>query len=139
MVTTTSSRKPKYFFLSFGEPYAKEHPVEGGVYPHLKGLVSGSGIAAGDVMLLYCCEYYPGHEKETPGVGVVTSTQTGGAKETIYYQYFPLCHPVDWDTITANIPELKGNTNFSLAGNWLRKISNSSFRAAIAGRQIDWP
>jgi len=139
MVATTSTRKPKYFFLAFGEPYAANHPVEGGVYPHLKGFVSSSGIVEGDVMLLYCCDYYPGHEKEAPGIGVVTGTQIRDEKETIYYQYFPLCHPVDWDTIMASIPELKGNTNFSLSGNWLRMISDRSFRAAIAGRQIDWP
>jgi len=125
--------------LAFGAPHAQKHPVEGGIYPHRKGFVSSAGIGAGDVMLLYCCEYYPGHDKEAPGLGVVTSTQTGGEEEVIYYQYLPLSHPVDWDTITARIPELKGNTNFSLAGNWLRKISNNSFRAAIAGRQIDWP
>ena len=139
MVTTTSGRKPKYFFLAFGKRHAKAHPIEGGIYPHRKGYVSSSGIGVGDVMLLYCCDYYPGHEKEAPGVGVVTSTQTGGEQETIYYQYFPLCHPVDLDTITASIPELKGNMDFRLAGNWLRVISNNSFRAAIAGRQIDWP
>ena len=139
MVTVTSRRKPKYFFLAFGEPHAKAHPVEGGIYPHHKGFVSSSGIVAGDVMLLHCCKGCPEHEKEAPGVGVVTNTQTGGEQETIYYQYFPLCHPVDFDTITASIPELKGNTNFGFAGNWLRVISNNSFRAAIAGRQIDWP
>jgi hypothetical protein len=139
MVTTTSGGKPKYFFSAFGEPHAKKHPVEGGIYPHRKGFVSSLGIVAGDVMLLYCCEYYLGHDKEAPGIGIVTGTQIGSEEETIYYQYFPLCHPVGWDTITACIPELKGNTNFSLAGNWLRAISSSSYRAAIAGRQIDWP
>jgi len=139
MATATSGRKPNYFFLAFGAPDAKKPPVEHGIYPHWKGFVSSSGIVAGDVMLLYCCDGYPEHAMEAPGVGVVTGTETGGEEEIIYYQYFPLCHPVGWSTITASIPELKGNTNFSLAGNWLRAISSSSFRAAIAGRQIDWP
>jgi len=141
MLKGWKARKPDYFFLAFGEEYASKHPVDGGVYPHRVGYryISNSGVAAGDVLLLYCCEYYPGHDKEAPGIGVVISTETGGEQEVIYYQYFPLCHPVDWDAITVTIPELKGNTNFSLSGNWLRMMSNRSFRAAIAGRQIDWP
>jgi hypothetical protein len=139
MVTTTSRRKPKYFILAFGAPYAKNHPIEGGIYPHRKGYVSSSGIIVGDVMLLYCCGGYPGHDMEAPGIGVVTNIQTGDEQEIIYYQYFPLCHPVDWDAITANIRELEGNTNFSLAGNWLREISDNAFRAVISGRQIEWP
>ena len=83
MATITSRRKPKYFFLAFGEPYAREHPVEGGLCPHLKGFVSNSGIVTGDVMLLYCCDYYPGHEKEAPGIRVVTGIQIDTAKETL--------------------------------------------------------
>jgi len=32
-------------------------------------------------MLLCCCDYYPGHKKEAPGIGVVTGIQIDTAKE----------------------------------------------------------
>ncbi|MFA5375228.1 MAG: hypothetical protein WC455_05665 [Dehalococcoidia bacterium] len=131
-----ATHKPKYFFLAFGESYAGKHSVDGGVYPHRKGFVGSSEISAGDVMLLYCCADYPEYDQEAPGIGVVTSIDT--IQDIIYYQYFPLDNPIDWDIIKASIPELKGNTNFSLTGNWLREISNKSFRAAMANRQISW-
>ncbi len=136
-------RMPRYFLITFGAAHAAEHPVEGGVYPHEKGFVSSSGIVAGDVMLLYCAGSFNGHNNEFPGLGVVTSTEIGSEKESIYYQYFPLCHPisVDWDTMKVTIPELAppGNRIWRYRGNWLRQIASSSFRAAIAGRQVDWP
>jgi hypothetical protein len=132
-------RTPNYFFVVFGRAHCATHPVEGGVYGHDANFISGSGIVAGDVMLLYCCGTYPGHNDEVPGLGIVTSIITEG----IQYQYFPLCHPipVDWDTMKVTIPELSplGNRNWTLKGNFLRKISSSSFRAAIVGRQVDWP
>lgn len=143
MVTRTPGRKPNYFFVAFGEKYASQNPVQGPVYPHLKGFVKKSGIEAGDVMILYCCGGYPGHYQEAPGVGVVTEltdNEDDVRLSNIHYQYFPLYCPVDWDTIKTSIQELAGKKkNFSLAGNLLRKISNNSFRAAIAGQQIDWP
>ena len=142
MVTGTSGRKPNYFLVAFGQLYASQNPVQGSVYPHLKQFVKNSGIGTGDVMILYCCGGYPGHGQEAPGVGVVTrltDNKADAGLTNIHYQHFPLCCPVDWNTIKTSIPELKYKTNFSLVGNMLRKISNNSFRAAIAGRQIDWP
>jgi len=113
--------------------------VEGGVYGHDANFVTSSRIAVGDVMLLYCCHNCPGHDSEFPGIGIVTSINHDG----IHYQYFPLCHPIpmDWDTMKVNIPELapRGNRVWGWKGNFLRKISSSSFRATIAGRQVDWP
>jgi len=129
----------KYFFMAFGPDKAHKHPVEGGVYGHHKGYIDRSRITRGDIALLYCAGFYPGHDQEAPGVGVVTSTETGGAEERIYYQYLPLDRPVDWDTIKNSVPELKWCTNFSLRGNWLRSISRASFTNALADRQIDWP
>jgi hypothetical protein len=128
---------PNYFLAVFGEAHCVTHPVDGGVYGHDANFVTSSGIAAGDVMLLYCCGTYPGHYQEVPGLGIVISIKTDG----IHYQYFPVCHPVSWDTAQASIPDLQkpGNINWTLKGNWLRKISSSSFRATIAGRQVDWP
>ena len=129
---TTSGRKPNYFLVVFGEdPY--KPPVEGGVYPHDKGYIGGSGVSAGDILLLY-------QNLGARGIGVVTGTETGGEQELIRYQYLPLCHPVNWDsldTLRSTISELR--TPLQYRGNWLQKISNTSFRAAIAGRQIDWP
>ena len=131
---------PNYFFIVFGGAHCEAHPVEGGVYGHDANFITSSGIAVGDVVLLYCCGTYPEHYNEIPGLGIVTSIKTD---DGIHYQYFPLCHPipVNWDTMKVTIPELAppGNRNWSLKGNFLRKISSSSFRATIAGRQVDWP
>lgn len=133
-------RKPKYFFAVFGEEHWKNHPVYGGVYGHDPNFVASSGIAAGDMVLLYCLGNAPEHQNEIPAIGIVTSIKT---EVGFNYQYLPLCHPipVDWDTMKINIPELEpqGNRIFTWKGNFLRQIASSSFRATIAGRQIDWP
>lgn len=133
-------RKPNYFVVVFGGAHWAAHPVEGGIYAHDANFVISSGIAAGDVVLLYCCGTCPEHRDEIPGLGIVTSITTNGG---FNYQYLPFCHPipVDWDTMKTTIPELEppGNRNWSLKGNFLRQISSNSFRAAIAGRQVDWP
>ena len=142
MVTETRGRKPNYFFVAFGAKYASVNPVEGPVYPHLTHFVRNSGIDAGDVMILYCCGGYPGHDQEAPGIGVVTRlthNEDDARLTNIHYQFLPLCHPLHLHAIKASIPELKNKLNFSRAGNLLRKIGDNSFRAAIAGRQIDWP
>jgi hypothetical protein len=103
MVTTTSGRKPNYFFVVFGYVLgedASKPPVEGGVYLHKKGFIAG--VSAGDVLLLY-------QNLGCRGVGVVTGTERGG-QEVMSYQYFPLCHPVDWDSLDdlrKTIPELE--------------------------------
>lgn len=144
------ARIPNYFFVVFGAAYSQNHPVDGGVYGHDPNFLFSSGIMAGDVMLLYCTKNYPGHRSEIPGIGVVTDVKkegfgimTNAKNHGIIYQYFPLCHPVnvDWNTMTLVIKEMAppGNRNWSLKGNWLRKISSNSFRATIAGRQINWP
>jgi hypothetical protein len=144
------ARTPNYFFVVFGAAYSTNHPVDGGIYGHDPNYLSSSGIMAGDVMLLYCTKNYFGHSNEIPGIGVVTDVKLDGydiktnAKTNgIIYQYFPLCHPidVDWDIRPMVIEEMTpiGKRNWSLKGNWLRKISSISFRSTIAGRQIDWP
>ena len=131
-MVTASARKPNYFFVVFGEDPSKG-PIEGGLYTRKKGHIGGSGVSEGDVLLLYKnlgCE----------GIGVVTGIQTGKEPEFIRYQYFPLCHPVAWysrDSIGEMIPGL--HLVFNSVGNWLQKINSNSFRAVIAGRQIDWP
>lgn len=74
-----------------------------------------------------------------PGIGIVTKIDVG-YEEVIYYQYFPLNRPVDWSTLNENTKELEKHTiNFSLKGNWLRKIESDSFKKAISGHQIEWP
>lgn len=90
-------------------------------------------------MLLYCARDYPGFDQEAPGVGIVTKIELGEVEEVIYYQYFPFDSPVDWYTLKSTIKELKNCDNFSLIGNWLRKIDRNSFSKAIQGHQIDWP
>ncbi len=130
---------PNYFFSVFGNAHQDAHPVEGGIYGHDINYVHGSGIKPGDVMLLYCCGIYSGHSDEIPGIGIVT----GIVEEGIQYQYLSLCHPihVDWGIMAGRIPELEspGTRMWHFKGNFLRQISSSSFRATIAGRQIDWP
>lgn len=135
-------RKPRYFFAVFGDPVGLgKAPVDGGCYPHRKGYsyISNLDMKAADLVLLYCTEDYLKYPKEAPGMGIVTDTETGGSQEKFYYHFCPLDPPVDWDTIIANIPELKGCTNFGFSGNWLREISSASFQRALAGRQIKWP
>ncbi len=131
------AQKPNYFFVLFGKKYAPTRPVEGGVYPLSNRYVSREGVTTGDVMLLYCAGDYPGHDKEAPGVGIVICTETGGAEEVIYYQYFPLDKAVPLGTIRATIPGLRPRLDW--IRNCVQKISNADFRAALAGRQIDWP
>jgi hypothetical protein len=133
--------KPKYFFAAFGDTWAGQHPVDGGIYPHKKGHIKSKNMKPGDVVLLYCVDGYVGHNQESPGIGMVIDTQIGQEKETIFYQYFPFDNPIDWNTIKANISELQkpGNTIFYWAGNWLREISSMSFKKTVKGRTIDWP
>lgn len=131
MVTPTSALKPRYFLVVFGA--GLPNPPEGGAYPFGGGYIVGSGASPGDVLLLY-------ENLGVRGIGVVTRVEIAGPSEGVYYQYFPLCHPVDWDSLGSlrkTIPELSIPLHYK--GNWLQKISNTSFRAAIAGRQIDWP
>jgi hypothetical protein len=130
-------RRPRYFSVVFGREHCEAHPVEGGIYGHDPNFVSSSGIGAGDVLLLYCCGTYPRHAQQVPGFGVVTGIESDG----IHYQYFPICHPVSWSIVQASIPAYQkaGNINWTLKGNFLREIGSSSFRAVIAGRQVDWP
>jgi len=131
MAATTPGRKPKYFLLVFG--VGLPNPPKGGVYPIAGGFILGSGVSAGDVLLLW-------ENLGFEGIGVVTDTKTAGEGQGIYYQYFPLCHPVKWSSLNAareTIPKLRTPLNFT--GNWIQDIGSTSFRAAIAGRQIDWP
>ena len=129
-----TARKPNYFLVIFGEKYDAEHPVNGGVYPlYHKGYISGSGVAMGDVLLLY-------QHLGAPGVGVVIDANTGGEPEVIYYQFFPFDPPVIYsslDTLRSAIPSLRVPLYF--IGNWLQKIDSGSFGKAIAGAQIEWP
>jgi len=133
-------RKLNYFVAAFGGKRCKTQPVDGGVHFDYANYTTKSGITAGDVVLLYCCKNYPGHYSKFPGLGRVTSIKTEGG---FNYQYLPFCQPipVDWETMKMNIPELapKGKRSWHLKCNFLHKISSNSFRAAIAGRQVDWP
>jgi hypothetical protein len=133
MVTATSMRKPNYFLVVFGA--GRPYPPEGGVYPLPGGggYITREGVSVGDVLLLW-------ESLGFAGVGVVTRTETVGEGEGIYYQYFPLCHPVHWRSLDAarkTIPKLRTPLNRPV--NFIQKICSTCFRAAIAGRQIDWP
>jgi len=140
MLTGTPGRNQNYFLAAFGAPHAGTHPVHGGVYPLLATVVTNSEIQPGDVMILYCCGGYPGHDREAPALGVVTKL-VGNSHDSrltdIHYQYFPFCHPIPLYALKASIPGLK--TNFSLPAYQLQSIPRNAFRAAVAGRQIDWP
>jgi hypothetical protein len=133
MLKGWKARKPNYFLVVFGEKYAAKHPVEDGVYPHHKGYINGSGVAAGDVLLLF-------QNLGALGVGVVIGAETGGEAEEIDYQFFPLDPAVAWDsldTLQNTIPGLRIPLHYR--GNLLQKISNTSFQRALAGTQIKWP
>jgi hypothetical protein len=140
MLTGAQNRRPNYFLVAFGRLHADTDPVDGGVYPHLTDLVTSSGIQAGDVMILYCTAGYPGHDKEAPAIGMVTGltqNQTDPNLTDIHYQYLPLSHPIPLHHVRASIPNLR--TMFIAAKHLLQDIGPISFRAAVAGRQIDWP
>jgi hypothetical protein len=90
-------------------------------------------MSAGDILLLL-------QDLGVTGIGVVTDIDTGEKGDFIYYQYLPLCHPVNWasqEAIQGTIPQLTTPLNWK--GNWIQNIGNRFFRAVIAGRQIDWP
>jgi len=131
MVTTASARKPNYFLVVFG--VGLPNPPTGGVYGiHRKGFIKGR-VFAGDVLLLY-------ENLGAAGIGVVTSTETSEEGEVIRYQYFPFCHPLSWasqDSLRRAIPGLKIPLNY--IGNWVQDLTTNSFKAVVAGRQIDWP
>lgn len=86
MVTTMSERKPNYFFVVFGDDPSKP-PVEGGVYPRKEGYIGGSGVSAGDVLLLY-------ENLGCQGIGVATSIETGGTQE-LSLPVFPALSPTE--------------------------------------------
>ena len=133
MLQRWKARKPNYYLVVFSEKYSVEHPLDGGVYPHHKGFIDGSGVSIGDVLLLF-------QDLGAPGVGMVIETQTGGEAEEIDYQFFALDPPVAWgslDSLRSAIPELRVPLNWR--GNWLQKISIASFQRAIGGAQIRWP
>ena len=127
-------RRLKYYLTAFGPDHYKQHPVEDGVYPHVPGLryLRNLNVMPGDVMILYCASGYPSHDQEAPGIGVVTSVFPNLAPDVINYQYFGLDKPLGFE-------EIKGKTNFSLRGNWVREIASASFRKALLDRQINWP
>ena len=140
MSSPRTASAPAYFIAVFGLPHVSTNPVDGGVYPLLTTIVSNSGIGPGDVMILYCCGGYPGHDREAPAIGVVTKLQVNsvdGRLTDIHYQYLPLSHPIPLHALKATIPALI--TVFSRAVYQLQEVPRNCFRAALAGRQIDWP
>jgi hypothetical protein len=136
MLKGWKARKPKYFFAAFGQKKAAMYPVDGGVNQHNKGFIKD--VSAGDVLFLYCCQDYPGHYQEAPGIGIVIDTKIGGEKEYIYYQYFPLDHAVPLDII-KELPKVKAHQPPHFIGNWLYELSVTSFKKALEVRQVDWP
>jgi len=128
-------RKPRYFFAVFGDPSAEKPEVDSGYYPH-RGYISSLDMIPGDIMLLYCTEFYAKHAMEAPGIGMVINT----TEECVYYQYFPLDRPVGWYTIKESLEDYANRLqNLGLKGNWLFEIDSTSFRNAVKERQIDWP
>ena len=127
--TTTPGRRPHYFLVVCRKDESLPR-LEDGVWGgrRAKGYVGGSGVQTGDVLLLL-------QDLECQGVGIVTRVETGGEEEFTHYQYFPLCHPIVWDSLPGlreTIPELRRPLNFK--GNWIQDIGNTSFRAATADR-----
>jgi thermostable 8-oxoguanine DNA glycosylase len=137
--------KPSYFIATFGGEYEGVSPVDGDHYPYRgrhKAHGENLGIVEGDIMLLYCTGEYPGHEKEAPGVGIVTRTENDETSFTIYYRYLPLDLPVDRDVVNACLGEgEKKPFRYSglLPTYWVFPVADASFRKILDGRQIVWP
>ena len=129
MLKEWKARKPDYFLVVFGEGHSDKYPLDGGVYPHDKGYISA---VAGDVLLLY-------QNLGAPGVGVVIDVDIRDEPGVIYYQFFRLDRAAAWDsvhTLRSVISELRVPLNWK--GNWIQKISNTSFQKALGGAQIKW-
>lgn len=131
---------PRYFIAIFGDPVGppcKDRIEDGRYITHVDHWPSG--IAAGDVLLLYCTGFYVEHEQEAPGIGVVHSTDAH--ENAIYYRYLPFHQPVDMNTIRdCLLPEDKDkfeNRRFSTF--WIFQIQRASFKRLANQCRVDWP
>jgi hypothetical protein len=125
-------REPSYFLAVHGDDPSKL-PVNEGVYSHHGGYIRGAGVSIGDVLLLYM-------NLSVSGIGVVTGMEPAFEPKVIQYQFFSIKPTVHWvllKGLQTYIPELK--TPLVFKGNWLQKITSSSFRKVIGDSRIDWP
>ena len=135
-------QKPKYFVAVFALQHFDTNPIDGERYPVGPPISwRDLDIKTGDVMLLYCCEDYPGYPKEAPAVGIVikVNIETGDEGYTVYYRYLPLNSPVQRHTINGSLQENERNYFMNPGNNYLFKIKNTSFRKAVKDRYINWP
>jgi hypothetical protein len=133
-------KEPKYFIAAFAREHLTTDPIDGEHYPVYPPVSRrGLDVRKGDVMLLYCCEDYPGYPKEAPAVGIVVDTETAGKGYTVRYRYLPLDCPVARDTIMASLQGNEKNYFINPGNNYLFEIKNTSFQKALKDRHINWP
>lgn len=133
-------RKPRYFIAIFGDPVGppgKDRIEDGRYIPHTEHWPSG--IAEGDVMLLYCTGSYSGHEQEAPSIGIVLRADSSA--NAIYYRHLPLIQPIDMDNVRNRLlPEDRQkfeNRRFSTF--WIFEIERASFKRLAEGCEVSWP
>ncbi len=131
---------PRYFIAIFGDPIGpppKDHIEDGRYIPHVDHWPFG--IAAGDVVVLYCTGSYPGHEQEAPGIGVVIGADK--SENAIRYRYLPFGQPIAMDTIRNRLLPEDGekfeHRRFSTF--WIFEIQRTSFKRLADQCRVNWP
>lgn len=125
-------KEPRFYLAVFGNPFLPGHvTVEEGHF----GVDAGwpSGIAPGDLVLLYCTGTYVRYAKCVPGVGVVEAVDH--ARQSITYDYEALSRPVSLEELRF---AFEGSDAFKLGNirfnnHWLFEISAESFHGAVYG------
>lgn len=130
-------KKPKYYFMVFGNPRPPgKDRIESGIYhPDVK--FAPFPTEPGDIVLLYCTTSYSGHEMRVPGIGIVVGTETS----QINYRYLPLTETISKHELDLKLePKDKRKlSNIRFSSHWLFQISKRTFLNVLGGRGILWP
>lgn len=128
----------KFFITVFGKKYAKSTPIHGGVYPIPPNRGDAKEVTTGDTLLVYCTKGYQdeaGHtyNRQSPGMGIVTSVEERDERLYFHYHYEPFKTPVERPSIMACLEdnEKRNFTNPGISNCWVRKIKSSSFQCVL--------
>ncbi len=124
----------RYHLAVFGDPRPPNKDlVESGIY-HPDPRLTPFDIRPSDVLLLYCTGGYRGHEKESPGIGLVLAVDDVAVK----YRYVPFKIAVGKVEIDRGFePDNArsfGNIRFSTF--WLFELSAGSFERTLGSDRL---